>query len=134
MNTVLTKTFILILAQKSPRSLLNGSNLTLSKVLKDYNKNEFHHIYPKAYVTGLEEPASYSVNCLANFCILSRADNKKIDCKKPSEYRKDLMPLDVHDICESNFINENELIKDDFESFIKNRSELLTNYVKNLIS
>lgn len=134
MNTVLTKTFILILAQNEPRSLLNGSNLSLSKVLKDYNKNEFHHIYPRAYVNGLAQEHIFNVNCLANFCILARADNKKIDCKKPSEYRADLMPKDVSSICSSNFIDENKLTADDFESFIKHRSELLSDYVKSLIT
>lgn len=134
MNTVLTKTFILILAQNNPRSFLNGSNLTLSKVLKDYNKNEFHHIYPKAYVNSSGKIHSFNVNCLANFCILSRADNKKIDCKKPSEYRKDFMPKNVSEIFDSNFISENELIKDDFDNFIKDRSELLSHFVKSLIN
>ena len=134
MNTVLTKTFILILAQNHPKSFLNGSTLTLSKVLKDYNKNEFHHIYPKAYVNSLGLDSEFNINCLANFCILSRADNKRIDCKKPSEYRKDLMPTNAKEILESTFIDENELVRDDFESFIKDRSERLSVYVTSLVN
>ncbi|KKW79942.1 hypothetical protein AAV96_06690 [Acinetobacter sp. AG1] len=135
MNTVVTKTFILLLAQNSPKSFLSGSNISLSNVLKDYNKNEFHHIYPKAFMGKVsEENKKYDVNCLANFCMLSRADNKKIDCLSPSEYRQNLMPRDANEIFSSNFISEKILIEDDFNGFIVDRAEKLRSYTVNLIN
>ena len=38
MNSVNTKSFILLLAQLNPRSFISGSKITLSNVLKEYNK------------------------------------------------------------------------------------------------
>lgn len=134
MGSVSTKSLILLLAQKSPKSFISGSEITLSSVLKDYNRNEFHHIYPKAYVNSLDsDTIEYSVNSLANFCILSRADNKKIDCKKPSVYRSDEMPADSSQILESTFIDENILIGDSFNEFIEDRSQKLNEFLQSLI-
>lgn len=134
MGTVNTKSLVLLLAQKNPKSFISGSEITLSNVLKDYNRNEFHHIYPKAYVTKLNQNTiDYSVNCLANFCILSRADNKKIDCKKPSEYRQDEMPTDSSQILDSTFIDEPKLVADNFNEFIEDRSEKLYEFLQKLI-
>lgn len=134
MGTVSTKSLVLLLAQKNPRSFISGSTITLSNVLKDYNRNEFHHIYPKAFVNTLEQSAlEYSVNCLANFCILSRADNKKIDCKKPSEYRNEVMPANPIEILESTFIDNEKLVEDNFNSFIEDRSQRLYEFLQTLI-
>ena len=134
MNTVITKAFVLLLAQNSPKSFLSGADITLSKVLKDYNRNEFHHIYPKAYVNRLNpDEIGYSVNSLANFCMLSRADNKKIDCKKPSLYRKDDMPPDSRQILESAFIDEAKLIADNFNEFLKERATTINSYLQTII-
>lgn len=134
MGTVVTKSLVLLLAQKSPKSFITGGEITLSSVLKDYNRNEFHHIYPKAYVNGLNsETIDYSVNCLANFCILSRADNKKIDCKKPSDYRREEMPTDSTLILNSTFIDENILVADNFNDFIEDRSKKIFEFLQTLI-
>lgn len=134
MGTVNTKSFVLLLAQKNPKSFISGSEITLANVLKDYNRNEFHHIYPKAYVNGLnQDDIEYSVNCLANFCILSRADNKKIDCKKPSEYRVQEMPPDCTLILNSTFIDEDKLIADNFNVFIEERSKKMYEFLLTLI-
>jgi len=130
MGTVVTKSLVLLLAQNDPRSFVSGGKITLSSVLKEYNRNEFHHIYPKAYVNGLGDGvANYSTNCLANFCILSRADNKKIDCKTPADYRKDMMPDDSRKIFESSLIDENVLIANNFDKFIEDRSKKLYDFL-----
>lgn len=134
MGSVSTKALVLLLAQKNPKSFISGSEITLSSVLKDYNRNEFHHIYPKAYVNGLgKENIEYSVNCLANFCILSRADNKKIDCKKPSIYRGEEMPEDSSQILNSTFIEEHILIADDFNEFVEDRSRKLNDFLQSMV-
>lgn len=134
MNTVITKAFVLLLAQNSPKSFISGADITLSRVLKDYNRNEFHHIYPKAYINGLnQDEINYSINCLANFCMLSRADNKKIDCKKPSLYRSEEMPVNSTAIFESTFINEQIFIRDVFDDFLKDRANALNDFLHTMV-
>lgn len=126
MGTVNTKTLILLLAAVNPLSFITGSTITLEKVLKDYNRKEFHHIYPKNYLKKLNKNDK-EINCLANFCFLSRSDNKQISDKKPSEYRA-LMPEDSREIFESSFIEESSFLSDDFENFIEKRSDLILKF------
>lgn len=51
-GSVNTSTFLLLLAQLQPRSFVSGSPVNLRDVLKTYNRTEFHHIYPRAYLAG----------------------------------------------------------------------------------
>jgi predicted nucleic acid-binding protein len=50
-NTVATKTFVLLLAQLRPRSFVSGNQVSLKAVLKEYNRSEFHHLYPQSFLT-----------------------------------------------------------------------------------
>ncbi len=47
-DSVNTKTFVLMLANKNPLSFTSGQPINLANVLRDYNRNEFHHLYPRA--------------------------------------------------------------------------------------
>jgi hypothetical protein len=131
MNTVNTKTFILMLAQNAPRSFISGANVGLAAVLKEYNRNEFHHIYPKAYLNGKRINSNDS--CLANFCFLSRVDNQRIGALAPPQYRK-LMPENVEEILSSHYISESLFVADDFNNFISDRAKKLLSAVNELIN
>ncbi|MBC8727044.1 DUF262 domain-containing protein [Paraburkholderia sp. UCT2] len=85
-----TKTFVLLLANNDPRSLLSGKNIELDKVLQRYNRSEFHHIYPRAFLREINVPDT-QINVLGNFCFLSAAENKNIGRKRPSAYLGDLV-------------------------------------------
>ncbi|MFI2652685.1 DUF262 domain-containing protein [Micromonospora fulviviridis] len=94
-STAKTATFVAMLAQLGPRSFLSGNRVDLERVLQTYNRAEFHHMFPKAYVQSVraELERAHNVNALANFCFLSRADNNRIRASAPSEYSS-LMPSD----------------------------------------
>ncbi|HET7120035.1 MAG TPA: DUF262 domain-containing protein [Solirubrobacterales bacterium] len=126
-------TFVLLLASKKPRSFISGNLVDLEGVLQAYNRHEFHHMYPRKMLRedGL---APGEISCLANMCILSRADNNAIKAKPPSEY-KDLMPegapLDA--ILESS-VATSTLFSDDFYAFRDERAEALAAIAAGLIS
>jgi len=132
MGSVNTKSFVLLLAQLLPKSLISGVNITLSDVLNGYNRNEFHHIYPKSYLLQIDN-LEYDINCLSNFCILSKVDNNRISNKAPSLYRDEHIKKDAQDILKSHLITESLLVADNFNDFIKDRSKLLLNYLNFLI-
>jgi hypothetical protein len=118
-----TKTFVLLLAQARPRTFLSGAEIDLGPVLQNYNRSEFHHLYPRAYLRrlGIEEN---DINSLANFCFLSRADNNFIGSLAPSEYRayiwrKGEDEILKHSICPPSLFDDN------FEYFLQERSAML---------
>jgi hypothetical protein len=132
MNSARTATFVNLLANRTPRSFISGNKVDLKAVLQAYNKSEFHHIYPKAF---LEEQGvdSRDINSLANFCFLSRADNNKIRRKKPSVYRE-LMPDEeesLREIFDAALLGEDDF-DDDFDAFRRARAKRLTTYASAL--
>lgn len=121
-GTVDTKAFILMLAAQGPKSIVNGGDIQIGRVLAAGNKSEFHHIFPQAFLKENKiDPAQ--VNCLANFCMLSASDNKKVGSKSPSKYR-DKLANNVDILLPSNLIPPS-MFSDDFSSFIEDRSKLL---------
>lgn len=132
MGAVNTKTFILMLAQESPKSFITGSPINLNSVLKEYNRNEFHHIYPKSYLRS-SPTSTFIEGCLANFCFMSRADNKKLGGDAPSVYKQH-MDANISAILESALIDEEKLFADNFDLFIENRVTKLLAKVNSLIN
>jgi hypothetical protein len=118
-----------MLAQQSPRSFISGNKIDLRKVLKEYNRNEFHHIYPKAFLKGMNSEIDES--CLANICFLSKSDNNTISGLSPSEYRKKL-PSDILSILKSNMLPENTFA-DNYMKFVEERSQILQENAKKLL-
>ncbi|UNU26917.1 DUF262 domain-containing protein [Microcoleus vaginatus] len=126
MSTVATNTFIILLAQGNPLNFIQGTKISLQKVLSQGNRKEFHHIFPKAYLESLRKYKDEQINCLANFALLSRTDNNKIRNQPPSKYRTK-MPAEaqtfqgiiVTHLCPVNTFT------DDYDSFLASRAELL---------
>lgn len=124
-GTVATKAFILQLAAHHPRSFMSGSLIPLETVLAEPNRREYHHCFPKAYlVNNGVDLKGIRLDCLANFAFLSRAENREISDKAPSQYRP-LMGSPIDDILTSQLVPE-ELFSDDWGEFILERaSDLL---------
>jgi hypothetical protein len=120
-----TKCLILLLAQYTPRSFVSGAPIGLGKVLKSYNKNEFHHCFPRAFLKSRRlEPADY--NKLANYVFMSAGDNKRLGGAAPSVYREHIYGPAIAGILEHALCPES-LFADDYETFLMERSTILAN-------
>lgn len=129
-----TKTFVLLLANNNPRSLLSGKGVDLDKVLQRYNRSEFHHIYPRAFLREIGVAES-DINVLGNFCFLSAAENKNIGRKRPSAYLNDLVGDDdgraatlATAFCLAGDFN------DKYSEFMEARCERLAEFAHNLMA
>lgn len=128
-GSVNTKIFVAMLAQKGPKSLLNGNSVDLNDVLQILNRKEFHHIYPRKHLEELGVDDNH-INCLTNFCFISSGDNKRISRKAPSEYVLDIK-VNKSEILASNVIPD-DFSDDDFVKFRDTRSKLLAALSKEL--
>jgi hypothetical protein len=126
-----TKTFITMLASKTPRSFISGAKVDLDRVLKNANRNEFHHIFPKKYLEGLNK-CKKDTNMLANFCFLSAADNQKIKDREPKDYQQLINPQSKNEILDA-VLCPHDSFDLQYEDFIEKRIELLNEYANNLI-
>jgi len=128
-STVNTKIFVLMLAQARPRSLVSGNPIDLSQVLQTYNRAEFHHLMPQAYLRTAKAPES-EIGVLANFAFISSSDNKTLGGGAPSVYRTK-MPGDVAAILEHALVPDS-LFRDNYERFKTDRAAVLAAFGKKL--
>lgn len=123
LRNVNTKTFVLMLAQAEPLNFISSTSVDLAEKLKEYNRAEFHHLYPRAYLQSAHD-RSFSENCLANFAFLASAENKALGGSAPSVYRSQ-MPTNCAEILR-HAICPTSLFSDDFGTFIQDRAGALT--------
>lgn len=135
-NNSTSRAFILALASKHPRSLLTGKTIDTAEALSKYNKKEFHHIYPTAYLKRSQ--ASGQHNCLANICMLPALDNVKISDADPHQYIPELTRK-LKDEAEAVFLSnllpspkDFPYLSATFKDFVRTRSSLISQFVNQL--
>lgn len=130
-NAVDTKVFILLLAHLRPLSFVSGSPIRLSAALQAYNRNEFHHLYPRAFLKSLEY-STPEINALANFTFMSSLDNKKLGGVAPSVYRERMDTKELPRILERAACLSS-LFDDDYDRFLDDRSQKLADLAEKLM-
>ncbi len=83
-NNSTSRAFILALAARQPRGLMTGGAIDAAQALSRYDKKEFHHIHPTAFLKREKTPGQH--NSLANICMLPAAENNKISDSDPRKY------------------------------------------------
>jgi hypothetical protein len=135
-NNSTSRAFILALAAKHPRSLITGSAIDTAQALSKYNKKEFHHNYPTAYLKREKIPGQH--NALANICMLPASENNKISDSDPHKYISACAQgLGSHadQVFTSNFMPLPQSFSystASFEEFVKARSALLSQFIRDL--
>ena len=124
------------MAQYGPLDLLNGNKIDIDHALSEYNRKQYHHIFPNAYLKKrlFSRDEIFSV---VNFCFLPADSNRKISQKAPSDYVFNLIP----DSLRNNILISNlmplkiDLYKNDkFYEFLKQRSDLILSKLDETIS
>lgn len=131
LSTVNTRTFILLLANERPLSFVSGAQVTLSKVLQAYNRNEFHHLMPQAFLKELGATPR-QINPLANFAIISASDNKVLGGVAPSIY-KAKMPAAKLSLILGRSLCPESLFDDHYEDFIEERCARLVQAARSVM-
>lgn len=139
-NMPFTRAFLLLLAQCQPLNLANGSKIDIGRSLSNYNRKEYHHIFPKAFLEKLGV-SSERINSLCNFCFLPASVNKNISDKSPSEYifaesaptlfNQEPKKRDYTKILNSNLmpLEKDIYLKNDYDSFLARRAEIILEYL-----
>lgn len=135
-NNSRSRAFILALAAAKPRNLTNGALIDTSEALSQFNKKQFHHIYPRAYLKRLA--VTSDDNVLANICMLAASENNFVSDSDPHEYIPTMMKDrggEANSVLSSNFMppmTAFEYSKATFEEFTARRSEILADFMSEL--
>ncbi|CAN5147865.1 DUF262 domain-containing protein [soil metagenome] len=83
-NNSRSRAFTLALAKQHPKNLTNASLIDTADALSVYNKKQFHHIFPEAFLRRLDPKLERSR--LLNFCMLSALENNLVSDEDPATY------------------------------------------------
>lgn len=119
-----TRAFLLLMAQSNPLDMIRNQKIDIDKSLAQYNRKEYHHIFPQAFLKtrGVTHDEIF---CVLNFCFLSSDSNKAISKKSPSDYFFSLVPdAEFNEILSSNILPLNKDIyrADNYEEFKERRA------------
>jgi len=131
----ISRAYILALAQMGPRNITNGALIDAAQALSTYNKKEFHHIYPKAFLKRNSSIIGER-NALANICMLASSENGKISDNDPQKYLPDCissLTLDAEAVFASNVLPSPSIHSYSSEvpyiQFLSERAGLISNLV-----
>jgi hypothetical protein len=136
-GTAFSNALIALLSSQRPRNLLTGVYIDVDDALSSYNRKEFHHIFPVAFLKS--KKVQNNSNSVCNIVILSSQTNKKISAKAPSSYFKDVqktLGIDYEAVLNSNLLPTDDLNgieHDDYDFFLENRAELLLEKIRGLV-
>jgi hypothetical protein len=134
-TNVYTRSLLLLLAQMKPLDLINGRKIDLGKALSKFNRKEYHHVFPQAYLRD-NNIAEAKINSICNFCFLPADSNKRISNRSPSDYVFNVIPAEHFDeILESNLMPRKKAIykKNDYEAFLNERARLILDVLGKLM-
>jgi hypothetical protein len=120
----ITRAFLLLVAKQNPLDLLKNQRVDIGRSLAQYNRKEYHHVFPQAFLKS-RGISHENIFCVLNFCFLSSDSNKAISKKSPSDYFFSLVPgEDFNNILGSNLLPiKKDIYKtDDYDSFRDRRA------------
>lgn len=131
-----TRAFILALALQKPRNITNGAFIDTSEALSSFNRKQFHHIYPRAYLKRIND--TNEPNSVANMCMLAASENNAISDDDPHEYLIDCihgLGEDADRVFSSDLLplpSKFDYAKASYGDFLKERVSLVEEYVREL--
>ncbi len=129
-----TRAFLLLMAQSNPLDLVKNSAIDLGQALSEYNRKEYHHVFPQAFLKGRHFPTE-KINSTLNFCFLPADSNKRISRKEPRDYFFSLVPeSNFNDILESNVLPLEKSIyqNNEFDKFLEKRADAVISAIDRL--
>ena len=136
-NVARSRAYILALASAAPRNLSNGMTVDVQHALSSYNKKEYHHVYPRAYLKALGY--GDASNVLGNIIMVTANTNKVISDSPPSTY----VPTIVSALgAESDAVFQTNLLPmpsgfdyatASYDEFLAARGQILTEHITNVL-
>lgn len=135
-NNSRSRAFILALAARKPRNLTNGAFIDTAEALSQFNKKQFHHIHPKAFLKRIG--CTEDENVLANICMLAAAENNAVSDSDPKVYLPQIIAHHgsaSEDVLHSNILPPSgslEYSQASYADFIEGRSILIAEFITKL--
>lgn len=127
---------MLMLAIRKPRNITNGATIDVAEALSAFNRKQFHHIFPAAYLRR-SSPKS-DRNTLINICMLAASENNKINDADPHAYLVECarnLGSSAESVFASSFLpspREFDYATASYDQFLQARSRIVAEYVQRM--
>jgi len=135
-NVSRSRAYVLALAAARPRNLTNGALIDPAQALSSYNKKQFHHVYPRAFLKRIG--VNTNDNLLANICMLAAVANNLISDSDPAKYVPATVAklgTDADEVFRSNILptpSSFEYATATYDEFLDSRIPLMASVVQKL--
>jgi hypothetical protein len=135
-NVSRSRAYVLALAAMRPQNLTNGAVIDPAQALSSYNKKQFHHVYPRAFLK--RKGISTNDNLLANICMLTAVANNLVSDSDPAKYvpaASAMLGADADEVFRSNMLptpSSFNYAKATYEQFLDARIALVASTVQKL--
>lgn len=127
-NSATSKMLALMLAHHDPVDLVTGQTIDKNRALAWSNDKEFHHFFPKAFLTSMGYTPRRA-NAIGNMVMLTSISNIQIRDKAPSVYLAEIAATigeeELRSRLEKSLISESAYqaaLADDFDAFLGARA------------
>lgn len=135
-NVSRSRAYMLALASKQPHNITNGAQIDPTLALSAYNKKQFHHVYPRAYLkrTG----TMTDDNLVINICMLAAAGNNVISDADPKVYLPRCargLGKSADSVFASNLLplpSQFDYSIAEYEGFLEERAKIVAKFIKSL--
>jgi len=137
-NSAQSKILILLLAFNQPVDLLTGQKIDINKALSPGNSKEFHHFFPRDYLTKQQKITTRRANLVGNIIMLTAGSNKKISNRSPSDYLKEVVSqlgANLDNALAANLISKEAFdaaMSNDYGAFLTARAQTIHRTVSEL--
>jgi hypothetical protein len=137
-NVSRSRAYILALAARNPRDLTNGAYIDPTVALSSYNKKQFHHVFPRAYLKRIQ--TTTNENLVINICMISAAANNAIGDSDPNKYLpkcRAALGKDADEVFESNLLprpSSFDYSRVSYEEFLNARAQSVAQFIEQLCS
>lgn len=139
-NSAISKMLGLLLSYQDPVDLVTGQRIDARRSLSWSNDREYHHFFPKDYLTRQLRVRPSRANAVANIILLTSASNIAITNRAPADYLAEIIDrvgIDVlRERTRASLIPDEALdaaLQNDYDSYLAHRSAELHRVAMGLI-
>lgn len=135
-NNSRSRAFALALAKLRPRNITNGATIDVAVALSEWNRKQFHHVYPRAFLARTGAPGEH--NAIANICMLAASENRNVSDADPKDYLPRLireLGQEADAVFKTNALpvpNQFDYSSSGYSDFLESRAALIQNLFSRL--
>ena len=127
----------MVFRSNNSRNITNGAIIDVKNALSFFNKKQYHHIYPQAYLKQ-KRVIPDKINNISNICMLTASENNYISDDNPNEYIPRLIEKlgeQYKQVFESNLLpilDKEEYERLAYDDFLDLRVKIISDRIKTL--